>query len=44
MIGFGTLAVFALAGLADPLLGLSRRWFVPLVAGEILGGVLPGRT
>jgi Kef-type K+ transport system membrane component KefB len=42
MIGFGTLAVFALAGLAGPLLGLSRRWFVPLVAGEIVAGVLVG--
>ncbi len=42
MIGFGTLAVFALAGLAGPLLGLSRRWFVPLVAGEVLAGVLAG--
>jgi Kef-type K+ transport system membrane component KefB len=42
VIGFGTLAVFALAGLAGPLLGLSRRWFVPLVAGEILAGVLAG--
>ncbi len=42
MIGFGTLAVFALAGLAGPLLGLSRSWFVPLVAGEIIAGVLAG--
>jgi len=42
MISFGTLAVFVLAGLAGPLLGLSRRWFVPVVAGEILAGVLVG--
>ena len=42
MIGFGTLAVFVLAGLAGPLLGLSRRWFVPLVVGEILAGMLVG--
>jgi Kef-type K+ transport system membrane component KefB len=42
MIGFGTLAVFVLAGLAGPLLGLSRRWFVPVVGGEILAGVLVG--
>jgi Kef-type K+ transport system membrane component KefB len=42
MIGFGTLLVFVLAGLAGPLLGLSRRWFVPVVAGEILAGVLVG--
>jgi Kef-type K+ transport system membrane component KefB len=42
MIGFGTLAVVVLAGLAGPLLGLSRRWFVPVVAGEIAAGVLAG--
>ncbi len=42
MIGFGTLAVFVLAGLAGPLVGLSRRWFVPVVGGEILAGVLVG--
>ncbi len=42
MIGFGTLLVLVLAGLAGPLLGLSRRWFVPLVAGEVLAGVLVG--
>jgi len=42
MIGFGTLAVLVLAGLAGPLLGLSRRWFVPVVGGEILAGVLVG--
>jgi Kef-type K+ transport system membrane component KefB len=42
MIGFGTLAVFVLAGLAGPLLALSRRWFVPVVGGEILAGVLVG--
>ena len=42
MIGFGTLALVVLAGLAGPLLGVSQRWFVPVVAGEILGGVLFG--
>jgi Kef-type K+ transport system membrane component KefB len=42
MVGFGTLAVFVLAGLAGPLLGLSRRWFVPVVTGEILAGILVG--
>jgi Kef-type K+ transport system membrane component KefB len=40
--GFGTLAVIVLAGLLGPLLGSSRRPFVPLVAGEILAGVLVG--
>jgi Kef-type K+ transport system membrane component KefB len=42
MIGFGTLAVLVLAGLAGPLLAISRRWFVPVVIGEILAGVLVG--
>ena len=42
MIGFDTLALIVLAGLAGPLLGISRRWFVPVVAGELLGGVLLG--
>jgi Kef-type K+ transport system membrane component KefB len=42
MIGFGTLLLFVLAGLAGPLLGLARRWFIPVVAGEILAGVLAG--
>ena len=42
MIGFGTLAVIVLAGLAGPLLALSRRWFIPVVIGEILAGVLVG--
>jgi Kef-type K+ transport system membrane component KefB len=42
MIGFGTLLLFVLAGLAGPLLGLAPRWFVPVVAGEILAGVIAG--
>ena len=42
MITFGTLAVFVLAGLAGPLLGISRHRFVPVVVGEILAGVLVG--
>jgi Kef-type K+ transport system membrane component KefB len=42
MIGFGTLLAIVLAGLAGPLLALSERWFVPIVVGEILGGVLLG--
>jgi Kef-type K+ transport system membrane component KefB len=40
-IGFGTLLVIALAGLAGPLLGLGRR-FVPAVVGEILAGIIVG--
>jgi Kef-type K+ transport system membrane component KefB len=42
MIGLGTLLVIVLAGLAGPLLGFSRRLFVPVVAGEILAGILVG--
>jgi Kef-type K+ transport system membrane component KefB len=41
-VGFGTLLVIVLAGLGGPLLGLNGRWFVPLVVGEILAGVLVG--
>ena len=43
-MGFGTLLVIVLAGLGGPLLSLSRRWFVPVVIGEILAGVFVGRT
>ncbi|HUB76620.1 MAG TPA: cation:proton antiporter [Solirubrobacteraceae bacterium] len=42
VISFGTLLVLVLAGLAGPLLGLSGRWFVPVVVGELLAGVLVG--
>ncbi|MFI4984609.1 MAG: cation:proton antiporter [Solirubrobacterales bacterium] len=41
---FGTLVVIVLAGLGGPLLGLSGRWFVPVVIGEIVAGVVVGRT
>jgi Kef-type K+ transport system membrane component KefB len=41
---FGTLLVIALAGLAGPLLAFSRRRFVPVAIGEIIAGVLVGRT
>lgn len=43
-MSFGTLVVIVLAGLGGPLLGLSRRWFVPTVIGEIIAGVIVGRT
>ncbi len=36
--------MIVLAGLGGPLLGLSRRWFVPVVIGEIIAGVVVGRT
>jgi Kef-type K+ transport system membrane component KefB len=38
------LVVIVLAGLAGPLLGVSGRRFVPVVVGEIIAGVLVGRT
>jgi Kef-type K+ transport system membrane component KefB len=43
-MSFGTLVLIVLAGLCGPLLGLSRGWFVPVVIGEILGGIILGRT
>jgi Kef-type K+ transport system membrane component KefB len=41
---FGTLVVIVLAGLGGPLLGLGVPWFVPAVIGEIIAGVIVGRT
>jgi Kef-type K+ transport system membrane component KefB len=43
-VNFGVLALIVLAGLAGPLLGAGRGVFVPLVIGEILAGVVIGRT
>jgi len=43
-VNFGTLVVIVLAGLAGPLLGVSGHRFVPVVVGEIIAGVLVGRT
>ncbi len=43
-MSFGTLLVIVLAGLGGPLLGLSGRRFVPVIVGEIVGGVIVGRT
>ena len=41
---FGVLALIVLAGLAGPLLAAGRKAFVPVVIGEILAGVIVGRT
>ncbi len=41
-MSFETLLVIVLAGLGGPLLGVSGRWFVPVVIGEILAGILVG--
>ena len=43
-MSFGDLAVIVAAGLAGPLLAASRRVFVPVVVGEILAGVVLGRS
>jgi Kef-type K+ transport system membrane component KefB len=40
--GFDTLALIVAAGLLGPLLGLSPRWFVPVVVGELLAGIALG--
>ena len=41
---FTVLAVIVLAGLVGPLLALPQGWHVPVVVGELLMGVLLGRT
>ena len=41
---FGVLALIVLAGLMGPLLGAGRTVFVPVVVGEILAGLVVGRT
>ncbi|HYB24502.1 MAG TPA: cation:proton antiporter [Solirubrobacteraceae bacterium] len=43
-MSFETLVVIVLAGLAGPLLGAGQRHFVPVVIGEIIAGVVVGRT
>src|SRR6476659_9425421 len=43
-LNLGDLALIVAAGLAGPLLAASRRVFVPVVAGEILAGVILGRS
>ena len=43
-MGFATLALVALLGLAGPLLATPQRWHLPVVLGELAGGVLFGQT
>ncbi len=43
-MSFETLLVIVLAGLGGPLLGLTGHRFVPVVIGEIVAGVIVGRT
>ena len=41
-MSFGILVLIVLAGLGGPLLGVVGRRFIPVVVGEILGGVIVG--
>ena len=43
-MSFGILALIVLAGLAGPLLASGRRPLVPVVVGELLAGVVIGRS
>lgn len=43
-MGFGILAVIMLASAVGPLLALPERWHLPVLLGELLAGVVLGRT
>jgi len=43
-VDFAILAVIVLAGLAGPILAYPKGWHVPVVIGELLAGILLGRT
>jgi Kef-type K+ transport system membrane component KefB len=43
-VSFSTLTLIGVAGLVGPLLSASRRVVVPVVVGELLAGVILGRT
>jgi Kef-type K+ transport system membrane component KefB len=43
-VSLGDLALIVAAGLAGPLLAASRRAYVPVVVGEIVAGVILGRS
>ena len=43
-MSFGVLTILVLAGLAGPLLGARGRVLVPVVVGELLAGLVLGRT
>jgi Kef-type K+ transport system membrane component KefB len=44
LVSLGDLALIVAAGLAGPLLAAGRRAFVPVVVGEIVAGVILGRS
>ena len=41
-MSFAALTVISVVGLLGPLLALPRRWYLPVVLGELAGGVLLG--
>ena len=43
-MGFGTLALIAVAGLIGPLLAVRSGWNVPVVLGELVAGLLLGAS
>jgi Kef-type K+ transport system membrane component KefB len=43
-VSFTVLAVICLVGLVGPLLALPRQWHLPVVLGELVAGVVLGRT
>ena len=43
-MGFPALALIGVAALLGPLLALPRRWHLPVLVGELLAGILIGRT
>jgi Kef-type K+ transport system membrane component KefB len=43
-VDFAMLAVIVMAGLVGPLLAFPRDWHVPVVIGELIMGILLGRT
>lgn len=43
-MSFTVLAVICLVGLVGPLLALPRQWHLPIVLGELMAGVVLGRT
>lgn len=43
-MGFDTLALIALVGILGPLLATPGRWRLPVVLGELVGGIALGRT
>jgi Kef-type K+ transport system membrane component KefB len=43
-VGFGTLALISATAMLGPLLALPRRWHLPVLLGELIGGVVLGPT